>query len=181
MRELMQFLPVLVIVITVVSMVRNAAKIARRTGQPPPVTPRSAADYDPALADRTRRIQEEIRRKIAERRGQTVATEVQPVGPRMEPPAIYREERTEPTVAATYAVLERQQQLADQMRALAVARATAQRRAEQVSAGLKTEADSSRGQLVEARTSLLAGLRDPTELRRAFVLREILGSPVGLR
>jgi hypothetical protein len=62
-----------------------------------------------------------------------------------------------------------------------VARTTEDRRAAQVSAGVKTEAASRTGLLTEARAGLLADLRDPTELRRAFVLREVLGPPVGLR
>ncbi len=181
MRDLMSFLPVLVIVLAVVSMIRNAAKAVRRTGEQP-ATPRSPADYDPALAERTRRIQEEIRRKIAERRGTVLASEPFPVGPRMEPPVISTDERAEREfTAGDAAIMERQQQLANQMRALEVARTTEGRRAAQVTEGLKTEAASRTGLLTEARASLLAGLRDPTELRRAFVLREILNPPVGLR
>jgi len=183
MRDLIQFLPVLVVILAVVSMIRNAAKMVRKAGeQKAAPTPRSAADYDPALAERTRRIQEEIRRKIAERRGQTVTPEAAPVGPRMEPPVIYVEERVESAVMpTTNAVLERQQQLADQMRALELARATQQRHAAQLSAELKSESASSAGLLKEARAALQADLRDPTGLRRAFVLREVLGPPVGLR
>jgi hypothetical protein len=177
----MQFLPVLVIVLAVVSMIRKAAKAVQRTGEQP-AAPRSPADYDPALAERTRRIQEEIRRKIAERRGRVLAPEALPVGPRMEPPVISTAERAEREfTAGDAAVMERQQQLANQMRALEVARTTEDRRAAQVSAGVKTEAASRTGLLTEARAGLLADLRDPTELRRAFVLREVLGPPVGLR
>src|SRR6185369_11522014 len=96
MRELIQLLPVLVVILAVVSVIRNAAKMVRKAGEQRSASqPRFPADYDPALAERTRRIQEEIRRKIAERRGQTVAPEVSPVGPRMEPPVIYAETRVE--------------------------------------------------------------------------------------
>ena len=50
---------------------------------------------------------------------------------------------------------------------LALARA----QAEQSEAGLRTA----------ARARLLADLADPQSVRRAFVLREVLGPPVGLR
>ena len=95
---------------------------------------------------------------------------------------ISTDERAEREFAATNAaVLERQQQLADQMRALEAARVLEQRRAVQVTAALKTESESERGMLVGSRGGLLADLRDPSSLRRAFVLREVLGPPVGLR
>ena len=67
------------------------------------------------------------------------------------------------------------------MRALEQARATEQRRAAQVTAAIRTESQSERGLLTGSRGDLLADLRDPTSLRRAFVLREVLGTPVGLR
>ena len=112
--------------------------------------------------------------------------EPQPVGPGMAPPVVPDEPPVEPfftpaTTTATAAVLERQQQLADQMRALEAARVLEQRRAVQVTAALKTESESERGMLVGSRGGLLADLRDPPSLRRAFVLREVLGPPVGLR
>ncbi len=184
MRDLVQFLPVLVVILAVVSMIRNAAKMVRKTGEQRPPQPRSPADYDPALAERTRRIQEEIRRKIAERRGTVAGARKPPGGPADGAADDFHVERAAErsrSTASDAAVLERQQQLADQMRALELARATTQRRTAQVSAGLKTESDSPRGQLKEARASLLADLRDPAGLRRAFVLREVLGPPVGLR
>ena len=185
MRELLQFLPVLVFLVVIVSVVRAAAKVASKVKEQAPA-PRSAADYDPDLANRTRRIQEEIRRKIAERRGLPVAREpapeAVPVGPGMEPPVIFAAAREEPSAtAAAHAVLERQQQLADQMRALEQARATEQRRAANVTAAIKIESESERGLLTGTRGDLLADLRDPASLRRVFVLREVLGTPVGLR
>jgi hypothetical protein len=183
MRELMQFLPVLVFVIVIISVVRNAAKVLRKLGEQTQArTPPTPADFDPELAQRTRRIQEEIRRKIAERRGTVLAPEPVPVESTMEPPVVFAEERVERDYGASdAAVLERQQQLADQMRALEHARAAEHRRATQVTTALRTESESERGQLVGSRGSLLAELRDPAGLRRAFVLREVLGTPVGLR
>ena len=181
MRELFALLPVLIFVVVIASVVRAAAKATSKSKDQAP-TPRPPADYDPDLANRTRRIQDEIRRKIAERRGTNMTTEVQPVGPRMQPPVIFAEERFEaPVEISTRAVLERQQQLADQMRALELARATTERRAAQVTSTLKMESESERGLLVGSRASLLADLREPANLRRAIILREVLGTPVGLR
>ena len=50
-----------------------------------------------------------------------------------------------------------------------------------MTAAIKTESESERGLLTGSRGDLLADLRDPASLRRAFVLREVLGTPVGLR
>jgi hypothetical protein len=192
MGELLAFLPVLIFFLVVISIVRAAAKVVRKTDQTTaPALPRTPADYDPGQAERTRRIQEEIRRKIAERRGLTTGTP-QPVGPRMEPPQLFSEEPAAPLVeaperadsavqAAANAVLVRQQHLADQMRALETARTTVQRRAVQVSADVKTASLTRTALLTEERAILLEDVRDPMSLRRAFVLREVLGTPVGLR
>jgi hypothetical protein len=43
------------------------------------------------------------------------------------------------------------------------------------------ETNSSAGVRTAARDRTLGDLRDPQALRRAFVLREVLGPPVGLR
>jgi hypothetical protein len=79
------------------------------------------------------------------------------------------------------AVLERQQQLSDQMRQLEEARVLAQRRASQAVATEKAAAESETGLLTASRGGLLEDLRDARTLRQAFVLREVLGPPVGLR
>jgi len=83
--------------------------------------------------------------------------------------------------ATDAAVLERQQQIANQIRALETARMSERRRATQVTADLQTESESERGMLTASRGGLLADLREPASLRRAFVLREVLGPPLGLR
>lgn len=180
MRGLIQLLPFFVLVLVVVSVARNALRMARQVSQPPP-TPRAPDGYEPEVAERTRRIQEEIRRKIAERRGTTVASQAPQAEPMAEPPAVYEEPPVEPAyTATTAAVLERQQKLADQMRALELARATEQRRAAAVSAVNRLETNRAAA-AVATRDGLLADLRDPQSLRQAFLLREVLGPPVGLR
>jgi len=179
MSDFGKFIPLAVFVFVAVSIARNALRVAKRIRQLPPTSPEA---LDPDVAERTRRIQEQIRRKIAERRGEPVAAEVLPVGPEMEPPVMLEEAPAEPASTPTAAaVLERQQQLANQMRALEHVRMSEQRRATQVTADLKTESESERGMLTTSRGNLLEDLRDPASLRRAFVLREVLGPPVGLR
>jgi hypothetical protein len=82
---------------------------------------------------------------------------------------------------AAAAVLERQRKLADEMRALEAARAAEQQRAAQIYATVTAAPSVAASRQPQVRDDPQAQLRDPRELRRAFVLREILGSPVGLR
>ncbi|MFM7751078.1 MAG: hypothetical protein ACKPB0_11775 [Opitutaceae bacterium] len=73
--------------------------------------------------------------------------------------------------------LERQRRLADELRQLEAERAEAKRRAarESVEAAVATaSARAHRGGLAEE-------LRDAASARRAIILREVLGTPVGLR
>jgi hypothetical protein len=81
-----------------------------------------------------------------------------------------------PTFQATAAaVLERQLELAEQMQALEAARRIASRKAAAVVAQAAKQAPS------PARGELMAELRGVRNLRRAMVLREVLGPPVALR
>jgi hypothetical protein len=145
---------------------------------------------------RTRRIQEEIRRKIAERAGGGPIT-LPPPAP--EPPPLFREQTLAPRPVATEptlrdfrresvpppvmapsnhaAVLERQQELAEQLRILEETRRTTQRKAALVAAATAKDTVHPFG----PRGDLLADLRGARNLRRAMVLREVLGPPVGLR
>lgn len=154
--------------------------------------------------DQTRRIQEEIRRKIAERRGQAAPA---PAGPGDEPwhdpappvlaprptaqelPPVLRdlfarrieEARQREEAAArvrSQAERDRRRQLEKQEDAMR----------EQEAAQLRRQAQSRRdaeeaaaGAAVAARTVWRRQLRDPQTIRQAIVLREVLGPPVGLR
>lgn len=172
-------------------------------------------ETEEARAERTRRLQEEIRRKIAERRGGGAAPAAAPVGRgrdvvpplvRTEPvrpidpfggpvgrvlrevreaaekefdPAVEERRRAE-EAAAHQAVLARQEKLAEEMRALEAARVVEQKRV----AAILAQRRELRSDAVTRGTdeaSLTGALRDPRELRRAFVLREVLGAPVALR
>jgi len=162
---------------------------------------------------RTREVQEQIRRQIAERRGQSpgappapVLEPERPAPPRARPETTQMPEplggplgrmledfqrRTQPLPSAPPPVLaeqrnigaelERQQQLADQLRSLAESRVLAQRRAANTSAAEQATAEAEPAQRTAARGRLLGDLRDPQALKRAFVMREVLGPPVGLR
>jgi hypothetical protein len=79
------------------------------------------------------------------------------------------------------AELERQEQLADQLKALEDSRATVQRRAANIAAGKQAVAESEPALRSAMRERALEDLSDPASLRRAFILREVLGTPVGLR
>lgn len=156
-----------------------------------------------------RRIREGIQRKIAERRGGVAPVEpppmpaASPAARTFVPPAVppldsfggpekrmlaELERRVQPRPVppplppvTDGAVVARQEQLAEQMRVLEESRMLARRRAAELAAMKKAEGESEAGVLTTARGSLLADLRDPQSLRRAFVLREVLGAPVALR
>lgn len=144
---------------------------------------------DPAQHDdNTRRVQDEIRRLIAERNrsegrpGPVPIPVEQPTPPplrRREPePAAYAEARREEAERESAAVLERQRGLADQFAELQARRAEATREAKAVwTAKPEPTAVTARGGDV----SLLRELRNARSLRKAVVLREVLGTPVGLR
>ncbi len=174
--------------------------------------PRTVAEAEEA--ERTRRIQEEIRRKIAERRAG---------GPVELPPLVRPESEAPPQLERPFApvdpfggpggrvqrkleemaaqrerarveaeqseAMERQRRLAEEMRALENERREAQQRAEQLAAQRRAREAAERAgrepsaplDPAVASASLHASLRTPAALRRAIVLREVLGPPVSLR
>jgi hypothetical protein len=180
-----------------------------------------------AMAERRRQVQEELRRKIEQRRAQqtsetarqddydpSLPDHLQPPRRRTEPllPAETRHQskrRIEPAYQEPEPVFEqaeyppifepdtpdRFQQLTDQLKAQKQAVAAARRRAdsakrqrlEQATAGspaLKGKVSAVKGGL--PRTGILqddvkAYLQDPHMARRAILLQEIIGTPVGLR
>jgi len=138
-------------------------------------------------AERTRRIQEEIRRKILERAGGAQRPAATPPPLKETPPPlrqalpqadVYAESAAEALVAADQAMLLRQQQLAEKLRELQQQRREHDRPAEAF-AEKTALAMSASGTSVLG--SPLADLRNPTAVRRAIILREVLGTPVGLR
>lgn len=111
-----------------------------------------------------RRILEELQREAR-------PSESRPLPPPAPPIAVER--RT--------GELQRQEDLAERMRSVEESRVLVQRRAAHRAADKSAEAQSEPGLRSAARDNLLGELRDPEHLRRAFVLREVLGPPVGLR
>jgi hypothetical protein len=159
---------------------------------------------------RVREVQERIRRQIAERRGNHVPAEAPPVArdaevPQPNPqttqlPELFGgplgrmleelQKRSQPPPPAppvivaetrSNAELVRQQALADQLRALEDERVLVERRATSLAAQQEATAQAEPALRHAARGRLLGDLGDPQSLRRAFVLREVLGPPIGLR
>jgi hypothetical protein len=183
--------------------VANLVKKPKQAGAtPPPANKGPDAD----ATERTRRVQEEIRRKIAERTGRTlVGSPPRPplpaAGPSSAPPSwnIFQElarqmaeakriaEARERAPAAAEAGTQQRMEDEQKSRELAEARRltevqrTLQRQSQAAATAVAYRAPDQKTSAVSARDRLLADLREPDSLRRVFVLREILGEPVGLR
>lgn len=193
MEWILEKLPVLVFVVVAIAQIFRAVMKSRDAQA------EHREEFDETEEQRrVREIQERIRRMAAERGGAPPPLRPQeegspPPDPRPPQPAesfgetlrrgLAGEERRPPPVfvESKSAELERQSGLAEQMRQLAEARELAQRRAARTAASTEATAQSEVGMLRRSRTRLDEDLRDPENLRRAFVLREILGPPVGLR
>lgn len=194
MKWVLENLWTLLIIAGVVAQLLQSIKGKKGGDDAGGATPGKAEFEDPALAERTRRIREDIQRKIEQRQRspreaapverQTEALEelppflreiVREVMPERAPPVSNRAAQAAAEHAAE--VLEQQTALAERFRQLESAKAAAQRRSlleQQTVAATTVERRKNRGALLE-------DLRDPAALRRAFVLREVLGPPVGLR
>ena len=201
MRWIFENLGFFVFVFVAISMIRAIRKAMQLTKEGGPA-PDETEDQK-----NLRRIQEGIRRKIAERRAGATPGQPPPFGehrpeletrpavppplPTLDPfggPAARRpgegERRVLPPVTPALsegALLARQEQLAEQMRVLEESRLLARRRAAEIAATQQAESVSEAGVLATARERVLADLREPPTLRRALVLREVLGAPVALR
>ena len=156
-------------------------------------------------AERTRRVQEEIRRKIAERRtGQSAnrpeaervppmvrPSHVPPIDPfggpmrrmarKLEEAASRLDEPIGDREAAARAEeIARQTKLTQKLRELEQVRAMQERRAAEILRGKKLPQPAVNA-VVAVGSEVHQRLRDPREVRRGIVLREILGPPVALR
>ena len=176
------------------------AAAQRRAQQPAAL---SAADTDAESEIRNEQVREKVRRMIAERRGDAVPPEwsapttrpepeeersfrspplAEPpeleMPPPLQPPGPSQQAETAHSSATKTreASLVRQEQLALELQSLNEQRVFAERRAAVVAEG---EAVVARRDLVS--NELRHDLRDPRSLRRAMVLREVLGPPVALR
>lgn len=173
---------------------------------PPVQPPETQFGEIPEEDERARRIREEIRRKIAERRGEAAESPLPEPVPEPaaydEPPPLMRDEPVAPPVVTRSVIaerapeaaaalqrqerfsterqaeiLEQQAAMAERMRELEAMKAAAQRRAAFEALSVSQAAV----QREKTRGALLDDLRDPQALRRAFIMREVLGPPVSLR
>ncbi len=176
MRDFFDKVPIYLILVIVVSIVRAVARAGKgKDGNRP-----AAGEGETDEQRRVREIQERIRRIAAERRGQRAPLS-QP--PPLHAPVPERARVAPPPVvaAAREAELERQEELRAQLEDLREKKFLAERQKQEAAAAAQEAAQSETGLRTTARAQLLDDLRDPSSLRRAIVLREVLGTPVGLR
>jgi len=146
---------------------------------------------DPELAERTRRIREEIQRKIEQRSHglPPVSNPVPSESPALPPvlreivvkapvaPVLSRSAKSHLEAQHTAEILEQQAALMEQLREAQALKAGALRRMQ-----FETEVASKEEAAVAAvRSALGDDLRNAASLRRAFILREVLGPPVAMR
>jgi hypothetical protein len=203
-RSIFQDIPWFVIIFVVISVLRALSK-ARETKEQ-----HEASQDETDEQRRVREIQERIRRIAAERGGRTAQTPApavlrsEPVPHReVEPPPavspldpfggparrfveLLKEKKAAlaepPSLAPTRsAEVERQERLAAELQALEEKRALAQRRVAELAVAQTAQMNSEEALRAATRDQVLVDLRDPQSVRRAFLLREILGAPVGLR
>lgn len=167
----------------------NQRRKEQGTDEAPP--PHEEATFDdPELAERTRRIREEIQRKI-EQRAKGYADE-QPMRPHDEPvappplvrevvvtqaPPVMRRGLSYTEAQRQAEILEEQATLAERLREAQLMKTAALKRTEFEA----STADYTAATLTQTRSTVLDDLRTPAALRRAFILREVLGPPVALK
>jgi hypothetical protein len=187
-----------IVVFVAIGVANMLAKAKKAGAQPRPLQP-ARSSVDPDAAERTRRVQEEIRRKIAERSGRAPASPPPMVSsPPAEPPPqnIFQELARQMAEAKRTAEMQQRAQAADEAQAqqrmqdeqksreqaearhLAEVRRMLQQQPQVMATAVD---DSGTPATASARDKLLADLREPDSLRRAWLLREILGEPVGLQ
>lgn len=163
-----------------------------------PGQPEQTKEYefeDPDLAERTRKIREEIQRKIAQRQRGGAEPEMVPapeptVMDTDAPPPLVREvvvsaPQPSPQVRSGSRLdAQRQAEILEQQAAWQEKLSEAKRMKESASKRTEFEeatADHSTAKRAATRSTVIGDLRSPDALRRAFILREVLGPPVALR
>lgn len=195
-----------IVVAVVAAVVYFLTRGKRAEDDPDGPVPPQMADAERERAERTRRIQEEIRRKIVERRGGTGEDMTQETSVPAEPPVMRpaevrpvdpfggpmrrvvreieeglerrRQGEVDSAAQARAAEIERQTRLGEQLRALQVQREAEERKAAEITAMRIRQAAA---MLPAKATASRPWLKEPSELRRAIVMREVLGPPVALR
>ena len=203
MNWVLEHLQLIIGAAAAIAYVLNQRRAASKADSESP-PPKHAGDIEQEA--RTRRIQEEMRRKRAERSGESSGT---PSSPRELIPPLVRPTNVPPIdpfggpmrkvvrkleeAARQFeqpddsarereraAEVARQARLAEQLRELEEARAVQQRRAAAIMAQNARRVEAPSRDAIAGR-DLKGMLKDPREVRRAFVLREILGPPVSSR
>lgn len=166
---------------------QKAGESADYDGDGTPEAPAQGEFTDPDLADRTRKIREEIQRKIEERRraagGYREAppdpAPVRPAAPVVLPPVISAPAASQFTVEESRRKAEILQQQADWESRLAQAREL--KEATQKRVAFETQLSAEKIRSKQRHAALVEDLHHPDTLRRAVVLREVLGPPLALR
>ena len=138
-------------------------------GDSAPSIPGGRQEEDPDVIERQRKIQEEIRRKIAERRGEEGS-----LVPLDAPSSNPAPSQTQPSLA-TY-----ESQMQERLQRIEAT----ERRAEKLKQQVRiTQTNSTLAQNLSriSRGSARATLRDPSAARTAFIYGEILGQPISQR
>ncbi len=205
MRWVLEHLQVIIVIAGAIAYYVNQRRRAKE-GLPPEDEEEGTYDtssMDLEEAERTRRLQEELRRKREQRAGgsqPSVAPQpVPPVSRRADaPPPVFHDPLAEvmkdlarrlappPTVPPPAYVpsmeeqsqLQRQQEMEKRLQELEVQRRAALAQASAIASGLEVPAGAPGRQQGSA---WLGEIRDPRLLRRAVVMNEIIGAPAALR
>lgn len=151
-------------------------QIAARRGEQaappaPPVLTRDVEDMRPVPRTETTQMPEPFGGPLG-RMLEELQRKAQQHAPPQLPPVLARSSTAE---------LERQQRIAEELKAAEESRLSARRRAAHLAAAREAESQSEPALRVAAHDRLLTELRDVHSIRRAIVLREVLGTPVGMR
>jgi hypothetical protein len=138
-------------------------------GDSAPSTPGGRQEEDPDVIERQRKIQEEIRRKTAERRGGE-GTRSPLDAPSSSPAA----SQTQPPLA-TY-----ESQIQERLQRIEATERRAEKLKQQVRI-TQTNSTFAQNQSRISRGSARASLRNPSAVRTAFIYGEILGQPISQR
>jgi len=170
-----------------------------------PADPLSQDEDESAEAERTRRIQEQIRRRIlARQRGEAPPTPAPPPVPRrvsdtpagrrafprpaepetarLAPPPVAPAHRAPVLPQIDKSMSQHQRDLQEKLATIRAATANRKRMVQEVSGGASAPLHLTRPDQMNARArSLRRSLVGTTSIRDAILLREIIGPPVGMR
>ena len=138
-------------------------------GDSAPITPSGRQEEDPDVIERQRKIQEEIRRRIAERRGggdsrsSLDAPSSSPAASQTQPPPATYESQMQERLQRIEATERKAEKLKQQVRIT------------------RSNTTFARNPSRIFRGSARATLRDPSAARAAFIYGEILGQPISQR